>query len=129
MVLIHTLKILIKKTAYGRSNYEIAALMNTLLYHHSPWINYPKQTNGDTLIHTSVRLGILDDVQKVTEGNVVDVNTKNFSHETLLHLACALGYKHIVHMLYCLMVLTCTQETATTMLLSTEQHPKDMRIF
>ena len=85
-------------TAYSCS-YGIATLMNSLLFRHGLWINSPTQTNGDTPLHTAVRLGIVDDVQRMIEEQVVDINDVNASHETPLHLACALGHKHIVHIL------------------------------
>ena len=87
------------KTAYGRSSFNIDTLMNKLLCRHGLWINGPAQTDNDSPIHTAVRLGILDDVQSMIEEQIVDINDINASHETPLHLACALGHKHIVHIL------------------------------
>ena len=73
--------------------------MNKLLYSHGGlrlWIDSPIQADNESPLHTAVRLGRLDDVQRILEGKVIDTNT---NHETPLHLACTLGHKHIVHIL------------------------------
>ena len=88
------------KTAHHRgSSDDITALMNQSLYCHGLWISGPTQTDGDTPLHTAVRLGTVDNVQRMIGEQVVRVNATNASHETSLHLACALGHKHIVNIL------------------------------
>ena len=100
------------KTAYNKSSYDIAALMNKLLYHHDLWINGPTQTDvcGDTPLHNAIRHGKVDDIQRIIQksketNDILQilkcsiVNSINACHETPLHIACALGHKHIVHIL------------------------------
>ena len=83
---------------YGKEYFDIQDLLNKLLFKHDFWIKGPTLTTGDTPLHTAVRLGRLGDIQK-TPDQEHEFNRVNFSHETLLHLACAHGHKHIVHFL------------------------------
>ena len=86
--------------AYRRcSGQEIGDLMNKWLCHNNLWINGPDNTNGDTLLHTAVRQGDLANAQRLILKQNMSVNDTNESHETPLHLACALGYEPIVHLL------------------------------
>ena len=43
-------------TAYDRKRFDISTLMDTLLYCYGLWISGPTQTDGDTQLHTAVRL-------------------------------------------------------------------------
>ena len=87
--------------AYSRSDFNVCQLMNELLFSHGLrlWIDGPVQADKDSPLHTAVRLGRLDDIQRIIEEKIVDINDTNANHETPLHLACALGHKHIVHVL------------------------------
>ena len=87
--------------AYDRSAFNVHQLMNKLLYSHGLrlWIDGPVQADKESPLHTAVRLGRVDDIQKIMEEKIVDINDTNSNHETPLHLACALGNKHIVHIL------------------------------
>ena len=89
------------KSAYSRSAFDIGRLMNKILFGHGRrlWIDGPVQADKDSPLHTAVRLGRLDDIQRIIEEKIVDINDTNANHETPLHLACALGHKHIVHIL------------------------------
>ena len=82
--------------AYGRGVLDIQNIMNKLLYGYGLWINGPSMASGDTPLHTSVRLGIFE---RTVDYQVIDINVMNSAHETPLHLACALGHKHIIHTL------------------------------
>ena len=84
---------------YGRGIFDIQNIMNKLLHGYGLWINGPSMTSGDTPLHTSVRLGVLENIQRTVNYQVIDVNVMNSAHETPLHLACALGHKHVVHTL------------------------------
>ena len=103
-------------STFGRSSYDIATLMNKLLFSNGFWINNPTQTNGDTPLHTAVRLGRLDDVQRITNKQIIDVNDVNVSHETPLHLACEHDHKQILHILMsnggCLYIRDCYNNAA-----------------
>ena len=89
------------KNAY--CGFDVGQLMNKLLYCHGLrlWIDGPIQADNESPLHTAVRLGRVDDIQRILEGKVrvIDINDTNANHETPLHLACALGHKHIVHIL------------------------------
>ena len=88
-------------SAYGRSGFNVQLLMNKLLFGHGLrlWIDGPVQADKESPLHTAVRLGRLDDIQRIIEEKIVDINDTNANHETPLHLACAFGHKHIVHIL------------------------------
>ena len=86
------------RTAYS-SSYDITVLMNKLLFRHGLWISGPTQTSSDTPLHIAVRLGKLDKVQRILLNKIIAVNSINASHETPLHLACAFGHGHVVHIL------------------------------
>ena len=81
--------------------FDVGQLMNKLLYCHGLrlWLDGPVQADKESPLHAAVRLGRLDDIQRILEGKVIDINDTNANHETPLHLACALGHKHIVHTL------------------------------
>ena len=104
------------KSAFGRSNYDIGTLMNKLLFSNGFWINSPTQTDGDTPLHTAVRLGRLDDVQRITNKQLIDVNDVNVAHETPIHLACEHDHKQILHILTsnggCLYIRDCYNNAA-----------------
>ncbi|MCG8622346.1 MAG: ankyrin repeat domain-containing protein, partial [Proteobacteria bacterium] len=87
--------------AYDRSDYYVQLLMNKLLYSHGLilWIDGPVQADRESPLHTAVRLGRADDIKRIIEERIIDINDMNANHETPLHLACALGHKHIVHIL------------------------------
>jgi ankyrin repeat protein len=64
------------------------------------WIDGPVQADKkDSPLHTAVRLERLDDIQRIIGEKIVDISDTNANHETPLHLACALGHKHIVHII------------------------------
>jgi ankyrin repeat protein len=87
--------------AYDRSAFDVDQLMNKLLFGHGLrlWIDGPIQADNDSPLHTAVRLGKLDDIQRIIEEKNIDISDTNTNRETPLHLACALGHKHIVHIL------------------------------
>ena len=85
--------------AYHRCSWETVDLMNKMVHHNDLWINDPTMTKGDTPLHTAVRQGDWDSVQRLIQQNIVSVNDMNICYETPLHLACALGYEPIVHLL------------------------------
>ena len=85
--------------AYRRCGIDIGTLMNTLLYRRGLWISGPIQTDGDTQLHIAVRLGMLDDVQRMIDEQCIGINDTNTNHETPLHLSCVYGHKCIVHVL------------------------------
>ena len=89
------------QNAYNRSSFDVHQLMDHLLYSHGLrlWIDGPVQADKESPLHTAVRLGRLDDIQKIIEEKTVDINDTNANHETPLHLACALGHKHITQTL------------------------------
>jgi ankyrin len=86
-----------------RSSFGIFQLMSKLLLHHDlgqcTWMDGPIQADKDSPLHTAVRLRRLDNIQRIIKEKVVDINDTNSIHETPLHLACALGHKHIIHIL------------------------------
>ena len=83
---------------YKKSNFDVQDLLNRLLFQYDHWIKGPMLTNGDAPLHTAVRLGRLENIQKMLD-HELEINRANSNHETPLHLACALGHKHIVHFL------------------------------
>ena len=87
--------------AYDKSAFDIYLLLFKLLFGHGLrlWIDGPVQADKESPLHTAVRLGRLDDFQRIIEEKIIDINDINANHETPLHLACALGNKHIVHIL------------------------------
>ena len=85
--------------AYSRCSGEFVELMNKMVNQNNLWINGPDNTDGDTLLHTTVRQGDLANAQKLILKQNISVNDINASYETPLHLACALGYEPIVHLL------------------------------
>ena len=89
------------ENAYDRSDFDVNQLIHKLLYSHGLrlWIDGPVQADKESPLHTAVRLGRLDDIQKIIEEKIIDINDTNVNHETPLHLSCALGHKHIVHIL------------------------------
>ena len=87
------------ETSYDKSNHEIYGLIDKLLFHNDLWIDGPASTNGDTSLHTAIRSGNFENVEKVIEQGVGVVHDTNSSGESPLHLACALGDKPIVHLL------------------------------
>ena len=86
-------------TAYSVSNHAIGVLMDSLLNYCMVWITDPSLTSGDSLLHAAVRLGELENVQRILEHQFDKVNEVNSLNETPLHLACALGHKQIVCLL------------------------------
>ena len=95
------IKDLNNECAYDKSAFDVQLLMNELLFDHGLrlWIDGPVQADKESPLHTAVRLGKVDDVQRILKGKVTDINDTNTNHETPLHLACALGHKHIIHIL------------------------------
>ena len=89
------------KNAYNGNGFDVSQLMNKLLFSHGLrlWIDGPVQADKESPLHTAVRLGRLDDIQRIIEEKIIDINDTNTNHETPLHLACAFGHKHIVHIL------------------------------
>ena len=89
------------ENAYDRSRFDTQQLINKLLYSDGLrlWIDGPVQADKESPLHTAVRLGRVDDVQRMIEEKIIDINDTNANHETPLHLACVLGHKHIVHIL------------------------------
>ena len=89
------------ENAYDECSFDVYQSMSKLLYSHGLrlWIDGPVQADKESPLHTAVRLGRLDDIQRIIEEKVIDINDTNANHETPLHLACALGHKHIVHIL------------------------------
>ena len=82
------------------TSHNIGVLMNSLLNHCTIWISGPTPTSsGDNLLHATVRLGELENVQRILEQHFDGVNEVNSFNETPLHIACALGHKQIVHLL------------------------------
>jgi ankyrin repeat protein len=79
-------------------DFDIQDLLNKILFQYDHWLKGPTLTSGDTPLHTAVRLGRLEDIQKMLDQELV-IDHVNASHETPLHLACALGHKLIVHLL------------------------------
>ena len=78
----------------------ISALMDNLLNHYTVWINSPTSTSSsDSLLHAAVRLGELENVQRILEQHFDGINEINSLNETPLHIACALGHKKIVCLL------------------------------
>ena len=55
--------------------------------------------DSDSPLHVAVRGGRVENVRRVLDRQLVDVNCLNFKHETPLHLACFLGYEDIVVLL------------------------------
>jgi ankyrin repeat protein len=89
------------RNAYSRSSFDVGQLMDKLLFDYGLrlCIDGPIQADKDSPLHTAVRLGRLDKIQRIVEEKIVDISDTNANHETPLHLACALGHKHIVHIL------------------------------
>ena len=82
-------------TSYQMCNYDMLFLMKRLLLQYNLWIDSPILTDGDTPLHTAIRQGEIDKVQRIIVKQVIDVNAINSNHETPLHVACVLGYKLI----------------------------------
>ena len=81
-------------------SHNIGILMDGLLNHCTIWINGPTlSSSSNSLLHAAVRLGELENVQRILEQHFDSVNEVNPLNETPLHLACALGHKQIVHLL------------------------------
>ena len=71
-----------------------------LLYHDNIWLNDQNSTDGDTDLHVAVREKDIEKIHKIlTEHDMNIINSINVSHETPLHLACALGLEKVVHLL------------------------------
>ena len=87
--------------ALNRSSFNVGLLIIKLLFGHGLrlWIDGPVQPDKESHLHTAVRLGRVDDIQRIIEEKIVDINNTNANHETPLHLSCALGNKNIVHIL------------------------------
>ena len=85
---------------YGRmSGTEICNLVNRLLYSQNLWLEGPTLTEKDGPLHSAVKIGQLEIVQDILDHKRVDIDDKNSAHETPLHIACAMGYNCIVHVL------------------------------
>ena len=82
-------------SSYQMCNYDMLCLMKILLLQYNLWIDSPILTDGDTRLHTAIRQGEIDKVQRIVVEQVIDVNAINSNHETPLHVACVLGYKLI----------------------------------
>ena len=89
------------KNTYDRGGFDIGQLMTKLLFYHDfrLWIDGPIQADKGGPLHAAVRLGRVDSIRSLIEEKSVDINDTNVDNETPLHLACALGHKHIVHIL------------------------------
>ena len=89
------------RNAYSRGGFCIDNLMNELLYSHDfrLWIDGRIHPDKENSLHTAVRLERLDDIQRIIEKKIVDINDTNANRETPLHLACTLGHKRIVYIL------------------------------
>ena len=90
------------KSTYDRiCSLDLYQLITKLLFGHGLrlWIDGPVQADKESPLHSAVRLGRLDDIQRIIEEKIVDINDTNANHETPLHLACALGNKQLVHIL------------------------------
>ena len=62
-------------------------------------IPLPNIFYGGSSLHVAVRSGQVEDVRKVLDQQLVNVNCLNSKHETPLHLACSLRHKDIVVLL------------------------------
>ena len=62
-------------------------------------IPLPNVFNGESPLHVAVRSGQVEDVRKVLDQQLLDVNCLNSKHETPLHLACSLRHTDIVVLL------------------------------
>ena len=64
--------------------------MNSLLYSHGLrlWIGGPVQADKESPLHTAVRLGRLDDIQRIIEEQTIDINDINANLETPLATSC-----------------------------------------
>ena len=58
-------------------------------------IPLPNVFDGESPLHVAVRSGQVEDVRKVLDEQVVNVNCLNSKHETPLHLACSLRHRDI----------------------------------
>ena len=56
----------------------------------------PAVYDNDSPLHVAVRSGQVEEVRRVLDQQLVDVNCLNSKHETPLHLACSLKLKDIV---------------------------------
>ena len=59
----------------------------------------PTVYSGESSLHVAVRSGQVEEVRRVLDQQLVDVNCRNSKHETPLHLACSLRLKDIVVLL------------------------------
>ena len=57
------------------------------------------QSGNDSLLHSAVRLGQLEEVRRILDEPDVDVNCLNSNRETPIYLACALGHPSIIELL------------------------------
>ena len=62
-------------------------------------IPLPNVFDGESPLHVAVRSCQVEDVRKVLDEQLVDVNCLNSKHETALHLACSLRHTDIVVLL------------------------------
>ena len=80
---------------------DIQDLLNKLLFLYDQWLKNPALSSGDSPLHVAVRLRRLGDIQEILDRELefVVLDRVNSNYETPLHLACALGHKHIVQIL------------------------------
>ena len=71
------------ESAYDECSFDVHQLMNKLLYSHGLrlWIDGPVQADKESPLHTAIRLGRLDDIQRIIEEKVIDINDINANHE------------------------------------------------
>ena len=76
-------------------------LISKILYQDDLWIKDQTLTDGDSPLHVAVRLGDLQQIQRMLEQQSLkgSISGVNVHHDTPLHLACALGDERIVHLL------------------------------